>query len=107
MKKLLYTLFAFALIVACDKDNLDNDASSIAPIESSAKDLAIADVKSILNGLDFTGDLQNTPAPKGSSNLTARTAGESTQANCIDNRPDVPAGKTALDIQYLPITSSE
>ena len=35
MKKLLYTLFAFAIIVACEKDMDENyDASSINPIEA-------------------------------------------------------------------------
>ena len=108
MKKLLYTLFAFALIVACEKDMDDKPSYSVSPIEASVEELDLSAVKDILNDIGFTSELQNMPLPKGyDSNLTARTSGESTAANCFDNRPDVPAGKTAFDIQYLPIDSSE
>ena len=112
MKKILLTLFAVAaVVIACDKDALDQDVNNINVLEQAEEigasveaDLSI--VKGILRNLDFTGDLQETPAPKGGAS-TARTAGESTAANCIDNRPAVPAGKTAIDIQYLPDTTSE
>ena len=74
MKKLLYTLFAFALIVACDKDMDDNyDSSSINPIEAeveiSAETLSIVDalVSRLENGLPSDKGV------KGTSGFTART----------------------------------
>ena len=107
MKKILFTLFAFALvIVACEKDMDNNDSYNIEPIEAQVENIDLSEVKDILNGLGFTGELQERESSKGSSNLTARTNAESTAANCIDNRPSIPAGKTAVDFQYLPIDTS-
>ena len=105
MKKILLTLFAAASIfVACDKDNSLEPLVEIETAQDSYLDLS--DVKDILNEIGFTGDLQNTPVPKGYVS-SARTNGESTTTNCFDSRPDVPTGKTAFDIQYLPIDDSQ
>ena len=70
MKKLFYTLFAFAVIVACEKDMDDNyDSSSINPIEAEV----IVDLESRFNAFnDFLRGATFTPSKETSSNLTAR-----------------------------------
>ena len=102
MKKLILTLFAAATVfVACDKDDNQSADNSFTIENEVAVDMS--EVTDILNGLGFTGaDVQG----KDGEASSARTSGESTAANCIDNRPDVPAGMTAIDFQYLPIDAS-
>ena len=74
MKKLLYTLFAFALIVACEKDMDDNyDSSSINPIEAEVSNL---DIDAIVGDLvsRWTANGISVPSTKGSVS-TARNTG--------------------------------
>ena len=74
MKKLLYTLFAFALIVACEKDMDDNyDSSSINPIEAQVE--VSDDTMSIVNALvsRLENGLPSSKGVKGTSGFTART----------------------------------
>ena len=110
MKKILLTLFAVAAIfVACDKDGLEGDISNVNVLEQAEEINAtvdISEVKDILNGLGFSGELQDRVSTEKGSASTARTNAESTAANCIDNRPDVPSGKTAIDFQFLPISGT-
>ena len=74
MKKLLYTLFALAIIVACDKDMDDNyGSSSINPIEAEVE---IDDnTKSIVDALisRLENGLPSDKGVKGTSGLTARS----------------------------------
>ena len=103
MKKLLYTLFAFAIIVACEKDMMDNDASSIMPIEASVDKVDTSIIFDILNGIDGLSDSLSAESNfKGNSNLTART---SSAADCHDNRPAATSGNSRLDVQFLPDAS--
>ena len=79
MKKILYTLFAFAIIVACEKDMDENyDASSINPIEaevtvdsSSKLDAALDFINSLNDGVS-NGEIEVSPkSSKGSSTAKA------------------------------------
>ena len=67
MKKILYTLFAFAIIVACEKDMDDNyNVDSISPIEelNATVEISHDDAFAFLNSIVESGDF-DTPA-KGS-----------------------------------------
>ena len=82
MKKLLYTLFAFAIIVACEKDMDDNySVDSVSPIEASIEDTDISFLEVLANLPVEDRDYQ---APKGikGSPSTAR----STDGTCGDDR---------------------
>ena len=92
MKKLLYTLFAFAIIVACEKDMDENyDSSSINPIEAEvqsgiSKEEAVDLLNSLLGEISTVSE-ENLfyvapKAPKGSAS-TARTS----DGSCGDDRP--------------------
>ena len=72
MKKLFYTLFAFALIVACEKDMDENyDSSSINPIEA---EVAI-DYKARFDAFnDFLRGADITPSKEVPSKESASTA---------------------------------
>ena len=108
MKKLLLSLFAVALmVVACNKEENVSIEPSSAELENVQIESAdMSEVINILNGIGFTGsDVQNAVAPKGDGSASRDNA-ESTAANCIDNRPDIPAGKTAIDFQYNPIDAT-
>ena len=61
MKKILYTLFAFAIIVACEKDMDENyDASSINPIEASVEEVNSSDLNPKHQAaFDFINNLNN------------------------------------------------
>ena len=74
MKKLLYTLFAFAIIVACDKDMDDNyDSSSISPIEAQVE--VSDETMSIIDGLisRLENGLPSDKGIKGTSRITSRS----------------------------------
>ena len=78
MKKLLYTLFAFAIIVACEKDMDDNyDSSSINPIEASVESIDV-DAASFLNSLAESVTKQEI-ADYEANKTTARTGASGTQ----------------------------
>ena len=104
MKKLLYTLFAFAIIVACEKDMDDNASYSVSPLEEVSVDKVDTSlIFDILNGIDGLSDSLSAESNfKGNSNLTART---STSADCHDNRPAATSGNSRLDVQFLPDAS--
>ena len=90
MKKLLYTLFAFTIIVACEKDMDDNyDSSSINPIDAQVgiSEKEAVDLFNSLLGEISTVSEENLfyVAPKrvkGQAN-TARTS----DGSCGDDRP--------------------
>ena len=69
MKKLLYTLFAFAIIIACEKDMDDNyDVSNLNPIEAEVEGSFDFDAaKAQLEGLMSIASKNGTPR-----SLTAR-----------------------------------
>ena len=88
MKKLLYTLFAFAIIVACEKDMDDYNTTSINPIDAQVG-ISEKEAIDLLNSL--LGEISTVPsedlfyvAPqriKGQAN-TARTS----DGSCGDDR---------------------
>ena len=86
MKKLLYTLFAFALIVACEKDMDDNYTNSINPIEVEVSnlDLITENIVSRLSGSNFSIP---TPSKKAKGSASTARTGTAT-ATCIDARAD-------------------
>ena len=72
MKKLLYTLFAFAIIVACEKDMDDNyNVNSISPIEVTVDSSDAIDA-----AFEFIGSVE---APKESSSVTSKVGATGTQ----------------------------
>ena len=87
MKKLLYTLFAFAIvIVACEKDMDDNyDASSISPIEAEVvtPDLDIDALVARLSSFDVKS------MPKSNGPSTARST-----SPCVADTRVAPTGAT-------------
>ena len=78
MKKLLYILFAFALIVACEKDSYDQDVENINVLEQaeeinasvSSEDFTL-EAKGILDAFLGDGVIEAPTKPKGSAS-TAR-----------------------------------
>ena len=82
MKKLLYTLFAFAIIVACEKDAFENDdVSNINPIEASIEEADVSFLEVLANLSPEDRNYQTPKAIKGSPS-TAR----STDGTCGDDR---------------------
>ena len=71
MKKILLTLFAVAAVfVACDKDALDNDATSINVLEAAEEinasvELSHDDAFEFLNSIVESGDFETPTLPKG------------------------------------------
>ena len=90
MKKFLFTIFAFALIVACEKDAFEQDTYDINPIEAAEEINASLDIDfdydalvARLTGKDLSVD--NTKGSKGSAS-TARNTG--TNVACGDDERD-------------------
>ena len=89
MKKLLLTIFAITVIVACDKDAYDNDATSINVVEHEENSVLndnsflIENLVSRISGEGFT--LPTNKSSKGSVS-TARTG--TATATCVDARTD-------------------
>ena len=73
MKKILYTLFAFAIIVACEKDTVEMDVTNINSIEEvvDADFVSQEEIDAIVN--DLLENLQNFGKSKrGQANLTGK-----------------------------------
>ena len=100
MKKLLYTLFAFAIIVACEKDMDDNyGSSSISPIETEVSNLDFNSdiiINSVLERWGVNG-ITSAPSSKGAS--TAKTNNPSA-ACATDDRvaPDASTDYISYEI---------
>ena len=76
MKKLFYLLFAFAIIVACEKDMDDNyDSSSINPIEATVESSQSVDVDAIKETIDRI--MSNAKNYETKDRSTSRSAGGS------------------------------
>ena len=73
MKKLLFTLFAFAIIIACDKDNLDQDVMNINVLEQAEEINASVDIDFDAYKAQLESLMGVLPNDKGnSSSLTQR-----------------------------------
>ena len=97
MKKLLYTLFAFAIIVACEKDMDDNASYSINPIEAEVSNIDMDTnllIDSIIDRLSTNGI--SVPSTKGSAS-TARTT---LPACAEDTRDGLTIGGSSDYISY-------
>ena len=94
MKKLLYTLFAFALIVACEKDMDENyDSSSINPIEAEVSIDREALKLEIINHL--LGNQENLTNHYNKNNKSSASTARTT---CVDDRTDHTTNR--LDIHF-------
>ena len=78
MKKILLTLFAVAaVVIACDKDALDQDVNNINVLEQAEEIGASVDLTGAIDSsFEFIGSVE---APKGSSNSTSKVGANGTQ----------------------------
>ena len=83
MKKLLYTLFAFAIIVACEKDMDDNyNVDSISPIEAQVS-LSDSEILGIVNSILDLGPIKG--STRGDADLTSKGADRISMHIFLDN----------------------
>ena len=83
MKKLLYTLFAFAIIVACEKDMDDNyNVDSISPIEAQVS-LSDSEILGIVNSILDLGPIKG--STRGNADLTSKGADRISMHIFLDN----------------------
>ena len=78
MKKILLTLFAVAaVVIACDKDALDQDVNNINVLEQAEEIGASVDLTGAVDSsFEFIGSVE---APKGSSNSTSKVGASGTR----------------------------
>ena len=75
MKKLLYTLFAFAVVVACEKDMDESyNVDSISPIEASVEEIDIESrfeaFNDLISGIDIPKTTNSASTRRGGDNGT-------------------------------------